>query len=123
MPLALAINNGYIFQSLLVHVSLDNVICCVVSGCLQLLVELVHGGQESQSVRKCAAQALHNLVHCHTDDKRGRREARVLRLVEQIQEYCCNITSPQPPELGTVLLIFFHLHSTIVEYYWNFCLC
>uniref|UniRef100_A0A1B6ETN9 Adenomatous polyposis coli protein basic domain-containing protein n=1 Tax=Cuerna arida TaxID=1464854 RepID=A0A1B6ETN9_9HEMI len=68
------------------------------SGCLPLLVQLVHGGQESKSVRKCAAQALHNLVHCHTDDKRGRREARVLRLIEQIQEYCGNITSPQPLE-------------------------
>uniref|UniRef100_A0A1B6D309 Adenomatous polyposis coli protein n=1 Tax=Clastoptera arizonana TaxID=38151 RepID=A0A1B6D309_9HEMI len=64
------------------------------SGCLPLLVQLVHGGQESPTVRRRAAQALHNLVHCHTDDKRGRREARVLRLVEQIQEYC-NILSQQ----------------------------
>ncbi|XP_054281505.1 adenomatous polyposis coli homolog isoform X2 [Macrosteles quadrilineatus] len=65
------------------------------SGCLPLLVQLVHGGQESPAVRRCAAQALHNLVHCHTDDKKGRREARVLRLVEHIQEYCSNLTSFQ----------------------------
>lgn len=64
-------------------------------GCMPLLVQLVHGGHESKAVRNCAAQALHNLVHCHTDDKRGRREARVLRLIEQIQEYCANITPLQ----------------------------
>lgn len=68
------------------------------SGCLPLLVQLVHAGQETPAVRRRAAQALHNLVHCHTDDKRGRREARVLRLVEQIQDYCANITSAEQCE-------------------------
>jgi adenomatosis polyposis coli protein len=28
------------------------------------------------------------MVHSHPDDKRGRREARVLRLLEQVREYC-----------------------------------
>lgn len=71
-----------------------------VIGCLPLLVQLVHAGQETPAVRRRAAQALHNLVHCHTDDKRGRREARVLRLVEQIQDYCANITSTEQCEQG-----------------------
>ena len=70
------------------------------SGCLPLLVQLVHAGQETPAVRRRAAQALHNLVHCHTDDKRGRREARVLRLIEQIQDYCANITSTEQCDQG-----------------------
>jgi hypothetical protein len=28
------------------------------------------------------------MVHSHPDDKRSRREARVLRLLEQVREYC-----------------------------------
>ncbi|KAG8227648.1 hypothetical protein J437_LFUL007844, partial [Ladona fulva] len=39
-----------------------------------------------------AARALHNVVHSHADDKRGRREARVLRLLEQVREYCDSLS-------------------------------
>ncbi|PSN58422.1 hypothetical protein C0J52_02807 [Blattella germanica] len=51
---------------------------------------LWHSGPSSLDVetRQRAAQALHNMVHSHPDDKRGRREARVLRLLEQVREYC-----------------------------------
>ncbi|XP_022249852.1 adenomatous polyposis coli protein-like isoform X2 [Limulus polyphemus] len=73
------------------------------TGCLPLLVQLLHGNEKDASsseqdtniirqtvrqTRKQASQALHNIVHSHPDDKRGRREARVLRLLEQIREYC-----------------------------------
>ncbi|XP_073984171.1 uncharacterized protein isoform X3 [Rhodnius prolixus] len=57
------------------------------SGCLSLLVQLVHSSGESNVVRQRAAQALRNMVLCHSDDKRGRREARVLRLLDQIIAY------------------------------------
>ena len=68
------------------------------SGCLPLLVQLLHGSDKdtgllgntrgSKAARARAAAALHNIVHSHPDDKRGRREARVLRLLEQIRAHC-----------------------------------
>jgi len=68
------------------------------AGCLPLLIQLLHGSDQdsgllgntrgSKSARARAAAALHNIVHSHPDDKRGRREARVLRLLEQIRGHC-----------------------------------
>ena len=43
------------------------------------------------AARARASAALHNIVHSHPDDKRGRREARVLRLLEQIRAHCDQI--------------------------------
>uniref|UniRef100_A0A0A9WDI2 Adenomatous polyposis coli protein n=1 Tax=Lygus hesperus TaxID=30085 RepID=A0A0A9WDI2_LYGHE len=63
------------------------------SGCLSLLVQLVHSSGESAVVRQRAAQALRNMVFCHGDDKRGRREARVLRLLDQVTNYCDTLAS------------------------------
>ena len=69
-----------------------------ISGCLPLLIQLLHGNDKdsgllgntrgSKAARARAAAALHNIVHSHPDDKRGRREARVLRLLEQIRAHC-----------------------------------
>ena len=72
-------------------------------GCLPLLIQLLHGTDREQvlseqrssanvkwavrEARRRASQALHNIVHAHPDDRRGRREARVLRLLEQIRDY------------------------------------
>ncbi|XP_022237005.1 adenomatous polyposis coli protein-like, partial [Limulus polyphemus] len=76
------------------------------TGCLPLLVQLLHGNEKDSSsseeetnliretvrqTRRQASLALHNIVHSHPDDKRGRREARVLRLLEQLREYCDNL--------------------------------
>ena len=65
---------------------------------MPLLIQLLHGSDKdsgllgntrgSKSARARAAAALHNIVHSHPDDKRGRREARVLRLLEQIRAHC-----------------------------------
>ncbi|KAK2149870.1 hypothetical protein LSH36_433g01019 [Paralvinella palmiformis] len=82
--------------------SLDALLCAdrrgFFSGCLPLLVQLLHGNDKdsgllgntrgSKAARARAAAALHNIVHSHPDDKRGRREARVLRLLEQIRAHC-----------------------------------
>ena len=67
-------------------------------GCLPLLIQLLHGSDKepgllgntrgSKAARARAAAALHNIVHSHPDDKRGRREARVLRLLEQLRAHC-----------------------------------
>lgn len=67
-------------------------------GCLPLLIQLLHGSDKdssllgntrgSKAARARASAALHNIVHSHPDDKRGRREARVLRLLEQIRAHC-----------------------------------
>lgn len=62
------------------------------SGCIPLLVQMIHSadgsGPNDNMVRKRAGMALHNVVHSHTDEKAGRREAKVLRLLDQIMEYC-----------------------------------
>jgi hypothetical protein len=73
-------------------------ILLLLSGCLPLLIQLLHGSDKdsgllgntrgSKAARARAAAALHNIVHSHPDDKRGRREARVLRLLEQIRAHC-----------------------------------
>ncbi|XP_049945823.1 uncharacterized protein LOC126427981 [Schistocerca serialis cubense] len=59
------------------------------SGCLPLLVQLLHSPGQSAEVRARAARALRNVVQATPEpDRRGRREARVLRLLEQLREYC-----------------------------------
>ncbi|KAJ8311380.1 hypothetical protein KUTeg_010735 [Tegillarca granosa] len=78
--------------------SQDSCIAMRQSGCMPLLIQLLHGSDKdsgllgntrgSKSARARAAAALHNIVHSHPDDKRGRREARVLRLLEQIRAHC-----------------------------------
>ncbi|XP_035219555.1 uncharacterized protein LOC118192660 isoform X2 [Stegodyphus dumicola] len=81
----------------------DSCIAMRQSGCLPLLIQLLHGSERDQvtsdqrssenvkwavrEARQRASQALHNIVHAHPDDRRGRREARVLRLLEQIRDY------------------------------------
>ncbi|XP_002738523.2 adenomatous polyposis coli protein [Saccoglossus kowalevskii] len=77
--------------------SLDSCIAMRQSGCLPLLIQLLHGPDKdsllgdtrgSKEARVRAAAALHNIVHSHPDEKRRRLEARVLRLLEQIRAYC-----------------------------------
>ncbi|XP_070536754.1 adenomatous polyposis coli protein-like isoform X3 [Ptychodera flava] len=77
--------------------SQDSCIAMRQSGCLPLLIQLLHGPEKdsllgdtrgSKEARARAAAALHNIVHSHPDEKRGRQEARVLRLLEQIRAYC-----------------------------------
>lgn len=70
----------------------------VCAGCLPLLIQLLHGSDKdsgllgntrgSTDARARASRALHNIVHSNPDDKRGRREARTLRLLEQIRAHC-----------------------------------
>ncbi|XP_013888469.1 adenomatous polyposis coli protein, partial [Austrofundulus limnaeus] len=78
--------------------SQDSCIAMRQSGCLPLLIQLLHGNDKdslllgnsrgSKEARARAAAALHNIVHSQPDDKRGRREIRVLHLLEQVRHYC-----------------------------------
>ena len=78
------------------------------TGCLPLLIQLLHGSDKdsgllgntrgSKCARARAAAALHNIVHSHPDDKRGRREARVLRLLEQIRAHCDQLRGDSPDD-------------------------
>lgn len=76
--------------------SRDSCIAMRQSGCMPLLIQLIHseskepgsdGVSSYRETRIRASTALHNIVHAHPDDKLGRREARVLRLLEQIRDY------------------------------------
>lgn len=60
--------------------------CTTLRGSIPWLVGVIHT-ETDELVRKQARQALHNVVH-QQDDKAGRREAKVLRHIEQIMDYC-----------------------------------
>ncbi|XP_032226429.2 uncharacterized protein LOC116609777 isoform X2 [Nematostella vectensis] len=61
------------------------------SGCLPLLIDLLHGRDNPKSRRDARARAglaLHNIVYTNVEDRRGRREIRVLRLLEIVRAHC-----------------------------------
>ncbi|GBP98256.1 Adenomatous polyposis coli protein, partial [Eumeta japonica] len=67
--------------------SIESCIAMRQAGCIPLLVQLIHS-KLPRETRDRAAKALRNIIHTQTDDKAGRREARVWRLLEQVREYC-----------------------------------
>ena len=71
------------------------------SGCIPLFVQMIHSDSDEVS-RKNAAQALHNVVHCHPDDKVGRRESKVLKLIEIIMAYCEYLKRDMHKSLGSL---------------------
>lgn len=71
--------------------SLDSCLVMRQSGCLPLLVQLIHAPRQDPDTRDRAMQALHNVIHAKSDERAGRREARVLRFLEQLRDYCQNL--------------------------------
>eukprot|EP00794_Sanderia_malayensis_P019417 gene19417-21341_t len=62
------------------------------SGCLPLLIKLLHDpAYESQGInweaRNRAGLALHNIINSGRGDRKGRREVRVLRLIEIVRAH------------------------------------
>lgn len=70
------------------------------SGCISLLVQIIHSDSSDEVRQKECLQTLHNIIHCHPDDKAGRREARVLKLIEQLFDYCDALRSIMKNELS-----------------------
>lgn len=68
--------------------SMDSCLAMRQSGCLPLLVQLIHAPGQDPETRERASQAIHNIVHSRGEERAGRREARVLRLLEQLRDYC-----------------------------------
>lgn len=68
--------------------SVDSCMVMRQSGCLPLLVQLIHAPGQDPETRERASRALYNIVHAKNDEKTSRREARVLRLLEQLRDYC-----------------------------------
>ncbi|XP_050541152.1 uncharacterized protein LOC126905474 isoform X2 [Daktulosphaira vitifoliae] len=65
--------------------------CCAAmrqTGCVPLLVQIVHDMNADIVVRHNASQALKNIVTFNQDEKQGRRESRVYKLLENMREYC-----------------------------------
>ena len=77
------------------------------SGCVPLLVQLIYNqdsgvdgnnqdrdahfwilSEADKETRASAAQALHNLVYNNNDDRKVKREIRILKLLELIRDYC-----------------------------------
>lgn len=57
------------------------------SRCIPLIVQMIHFGDDDMT-KYHAREALKNVVNYHPDDKVGRREAKVLKYIEQIMDYC-----------------------------------
>lgn len=88
--------------------SLDSCIAMRQSGCIPLLIQLLHGidkdvsplgdSRGSRSTRARAAEALHNIVHSNPEMKSARLEKHVLHLLEQIRAYCDQLHSSSDEE-------------------------
>lgn len=66
------------------------------SGCLPLLVQLQHKKRSkdprvSHEVCVRSSQAMRNIITAGVDDRRGRRELRVLKLLEIVRAYCVEV--------------------------------
>ena len=66
------------------------------SGCLPLLIELQHKSKlrdprVGHQVRVRSAQAMRNIIAAGMEDKRGKRERRVLKLIEIVRSYCIEV--------------------------------
>lgn len=70
------------------------------SGCMSLLVQMIHSESSTERQQKECLQALHNIIHCHPDDKAGRREARAIKLIEQLLDYCDSLSLIMKNELS-----------------------
>lgn len=78
--------------------SQDSCVAMRKSGCVPLLVQILHESQSegktgekvgcSREARSRAGAALHNIVCSQTDEGQARREIRVLQILEQIRTYC-----------------------------------
>lgn len=93
--------------------SQDSCIAMRKSGCVPLLVQILHDGPEggaaaageaggggggggagsgslgcSREARSRASAALHNIIYSQQDEGQARREMRVLHVLEQIRSHC-----------------------------------
>ncbi|XP_029988943.1 adenomatous polyposis coli protein 2 isoform X2 [Sphaeramia orbicularis] len=82
--------------------SQDSCIAMRKSGCVPLLVQILHeapggsgGGPGEASTSGCsreaksrASAALHNIIYSQQDEGQARREMRVLHMLEQVRTYC-----------------------------------
>lgn len=85
--------------------SQDSCIAMRKSGCVPLLVQILHEGPDggsgpgetaaggtttgcSREARSRASAALHNIIYSQQDEGQARREMKVLHMLEQIRTYC-----------------------------------
>ena len=76
--------------------SKENCLAMRLSGCLPLLIQLQHKSKPrdprvAQEVRARSTHAIRNIIVAGSEDKRGKRELRVLRLIEVVRSYCTEV--------------------------------
>jgi adenomatosis polyposis coli protein len=83
-------NNSTDITSKFLEFSKNREMCATLrqSGCIQMLIQMIHTEPNDELRQKQCLQTLHNIIHCNADDKAGRREARVIKLIEQLFDYC-----------------------------------
>ncbi|XP_055514924.1 adenomatous polyposis coli protein 2 isoform X1 [Leucoraja erinacea] len=78
--------------------SQDSCVAMRKSGCLPLLIQLLHDSEReaagsavdggTKEARARASAALHNIVYSQPDEGQAKREMRVLHVLEQVRLYC-----------------------------------
>ncbi|XP_078412149.1 adenomatous polyposis coli protein 2 [Cetorhinus maximus] len=78
--------------------SQDSCVAMRKSGCLPLLIQLLHDSERdsgpsrnssnSKEARARASAALHNIIYSQPDEGQAKREMRVLHVLEQVRLYC-----------------------------------
>ncbi|XP_078280000.1 adenomatous polyposis coli protein 2 isoform X2 [Rhinoraja longicauda] len=78
--------------------SQDSCVAMRKSGCLPLLIQLLHDSEReaagsaadggNKEARARASAALHNIVYSQPDEGQAKREMRVLHVLEQVRLYC-----------------------------------
>ncbi|KAL5282974.1 APC2 family protein [Megaselia abdita] len=64
------------------------------SGCIPFLVQMIQSdiqskeGTSNKEISKRSILTLQNIAHSNPDERAGRREQKVLRLIEQLLDYC-----------------------------------
>lgn len=83
-------NNSSDIASKFLDFSRNREMCTILrqSGCISLLIQIIHTEPNDELRQKQCLQTLHNIIHCNADDKAGRRETRVIKLIEQLFDYC-----------------------------------
>lgn len=95
--------------------SVENCLVMRQSGVLPLLIQLIHAPGQDPIMREQASLALQNVVYAYasSEKKCGRREIRVLKLLQQLREWCQMVRATLAGEMQPTDELERHPSSTI----------
>ncbi|XP_015119097.1 adenomatous polyposis coli protein-like [Diachasma alloeum] len=78
--------------------SVDNCSAMRQSGCLPLLIQLIHTPEQSPKVRTGASKALYNIVRATQHQDEDNQELQILELIQQLREYSRSLRNEEEEE-------------------------